>query len=116
MTRRRRDHERVAKQPPPTDLAAERIRATAARLAGELDSLRLYQSAAFVAMAVDAMDRSLPAANDNGPRSDVECGFELDEHGRVWIILEGDCRIIGRKEAVRKEMWRFLRVLLPGLG
>jgi hypothetical protein len=50
------------------------------------------------------------------PPHDVECEFELDEHDRVWIILEGDCHIIGRKAAARREMWRFLRVLLPVLG
>ena len=95
----------------------ERLRDKAARLTAELDEARLLQAAAYVAMAVDSMDRGGPGAvNDNAPRNDVECDFELDEHGRVWIILEGDCHIIGRKEAVRKEMWRFLRVLLPGLG
>ncbi|MFL6843642.1 MAG: hypothetical protein ACJ8ER_02035 [Allosphingosinicella sp.] len=95
----------------------EHLREIAMRLTPELDEARLYQAAAYVSMAVDAMAQSPAAAvNDNVPRNDVECDFELDEHGRVWIILEGDCHIIGRKEAVRKEMWRFLRVLLPGLG
>ena len=37
-----------------------------------------------------------------------------DEQKRIWIILNGDCHIFGRREAVRREMWRFLRVLLPG--
>jgi lipopolysaccharide/colanic/teichoic acid biosynthesis glycosyltransferase len=37
---------------------------------------------------------------------DVE--FELDEHGRVWMILAGDCHLIGRREAVCGEMRRFL--------
>ncbi|TMJ14642.1 MAG: hypothetical protein E6G94_09180 [Alphaproteobacteria bacterium] len=40
--------------------------------------------------------------------SDVELQFELDEHGRVWIIRDGDCDIIGRKDAVCAEMRRFL--------
>ena len=31
------------------------------------------------------------------------------------MIRNGDCHIIGRKEYIRKEMWRFLRVLLPAL-
>jgi hypothetical protein len=34
--------------------------------------------------------------------------FTLDEHGRVWIILRGDCRIVGRKDGVCAEMRRFL--------
>jgi hypothetical protein len=87
------------------------------RLAAELDQVRLFQAAAHVAMAVDAMDRRPdPGVNDNAPRTDVELEFDLDEHDRVWIYLDGDCHIIGRREAVRREMWRFLRVLLPGLG
>ena len=41
-------------------------------------------------------------------RTDVELEFELDEHGRVWMIREGDCWIIGRVGAVCAEMRRFL--------
>jgi hypothetical protein len=97
--------------------AVERLRDSAARLTAELDGARLYQAAAYVAMAVDAMERDPePSVNDNDLRSDVECEFELDEHDRVWMIRDGDCHIIGRKDYIRKEMWRFLRVLLPGLG
>lgn len=87
------------------------------RLAAELDEARLHQAAAYVGMAVEAMERDPePAVNDNRPRPDAECEFELDEHDRVWMIRDGDCHIIGRKAEIRKEMWRFLRVLLPGLG
>ncbi|HEX6374337.1 MAG TPA: hypothetical protein VFZ91_01305 [Allosphingosinicella sp.] len=99
--------------PPPV----EHLRNAALRLAAQLDEAREYQASAYVSMAADVLVPGNEAAvNDNRPQSDVECEFELDEHGRVWIILEGDCHIIGRKEAVRKEIWRFLRVLLPGLG
>lgn len=99
--------------PPPV----EHLRNAAMRLAAELDDAREYQASAYVSMAADVLGpRDEPADNDNRPFNDVECEFELDEHGRVWIVLEGDCHILGRKEAVRKEMWRFLRVLLPGLG
>jgi hypothetical protein len=99
--------------PPPV----ERLRNAALRLTAELDEARLYQAAAYVAMAVDAMSqRPEDAVNDNRPGSDMECEFELDEHGRVWMIRDGDCHIIGRREDIRKEMWRFLRVLLPTLG
>lgn len=63
------------------------------------------------------MNRRPPrAVNDNRPRTDRELEFELDEHGWVWIMREGDRHFIGGKEAVRAEIWRFLRVLLPGLG
>jgi hypothetical protein len=40
--------------------------------------------------------------------TDVELQFELDEHGRVWIIRDGECDIIGRRNAVCAEMRRFL--------
>lgn len=64
-------------------------------------------------MAVDAMDPNTAVALiDQDLHSDVECEFELDEHGRVWIIRDGDCHIIGRKEYIRKEMWCFLQGLL----
>lgn len=46
--------------------------------------------------------------NDNGSANDVELQLELDEHDRVWAIVDGDCHIIGRREAVRQEMIRFL--------
>jgi len=108
----------MTREPPSTDQRpANHLRDAATRLTADLSEARLYQAAAYVAMAVEAMDTSVPAAlNDNRPRTDVECEFELDEHGRVWMIREGGCHMIGRKDAVRAEMWRFLRVLLPGLG
>jgi hypothetical protein len=95
-----------------------RLRNAAMRLAAELDGVREYRAAAYVAMAVDSMERGREpelAVNDNLPGSEVECEFELDEHDRVWMIRDGDCHIIGRKDGIRKEMWRFLRVLLPAL-
>lgn len=51
-----------------------------------------------------------PAApgNDNHPSMDVQVEFELDEHGRVWMIRDGDCMIIGRKDGICDEMKRFL--------
>jgi hypothetical protein len=86
------------------------------RLAAELDEARFHHAAAYVAMALEAMDATPEAAvNDNSGCNDVECYFDLDEHNRVWMYLEGDPYIIGRREAARAEMWRFLRVLLPGL-
>jgi hypothetical protein len=69
--------------------------------------------AAHIAMAIEAMDLALPASADGKrPPTDIDLHFELDEHGRVWMIREGDCHILGRRDSVRDEMWRFLRGLL----
>ena len=100
--------------PPPIDVPPfEQLRAAAIRLTAELDQAKLHRAAAHVSMAVDSMTgRPDPAVNDNVYRSDVECEFELGEYDRVWMIRDGDCHIIGRKDYIRTEMWRFLRVLL----
>lgn len=50
-------------------------------------------------------------ANDNCSPTDVELQLEVDEHGRVWAILDGDCHMIGRRDAVRLELKRFLNEL-----
>lgn len=98
--------------PMPVPPLAE-LRAAAMRLTAELDQAKLHRAAAHVSRAVEAMAEDPEAAvNDNVFRSDVECAFEVDEHGRVWMIRDGDCHIIGRRDYVRTEMWRFLRVLL----
>jgi hypothetical protein len=100
--------------PPPIEVpSVEQLRAAAMRLTAELDQARLHRAAAYVSMAVDAMAKDPDdAVNDNVFRSDVECEFEVDEYERVWMIRDGDCHIIGRKDYIRTEMWRFLRVLL----
>jgi hypothetical protein len=91
----------------------EELRAAAMRLTAELDQSKLHQAAAYVSMAVDAMAKAQdPAVNDNVFRSDVECEFEVDEYDRVWMVRDGDCSIVGRKDYIRTEMGRFLRVLL----
>jgi hypothetical protein len=102
--------------PPPIPVPpVEELRAAAMRLTAELDQARLHQAAAYLSMAVDAMAKAPdPAVNDNVFRSDVECEFEADEYGRVWMYRDGDCWIIGRKDYVRTEMWRFLRTTLAG--
>lgn len=94
---------------------AARLRAAAARLSGELEAAGLHQAAAHAAMAADAVARfagashsSKHAAEEPDLRTDVEIEFELDEHGRVWMIREGDCWSLGRLAAVRAEMVRFL--------
>jgi len=100
--------------PPPIPVPPlDELRAAAMRLTAELDQARLHKAAACVSMAVEAMAKAPePAVNDNVFRSDVECEFDLDEHGRVWMYRDGDCQIIGRKDYVRTEMWRFLRTTL----
>lgn len=85
------------------------------RLAAELDEARLYQAAAYASMVADAIDQSRDgAACDVDMRTDVDLDFELDEHGRVWMIREGDCHIIGRTNAVCAEMRRFLNSVVLG--
>ena len=100
--------------PPPVQvLPAEELREAAVRLTAELDLARMHQAAAYVSMAVAAMTRDPGgAADDRTYRSDVECEFDVDEYDRVWMYKDGDCHIIGRKNYIRTEMWRFLRVLL----
>lgn len=100
--------------PPPIPVPpVEELRASAIRLTAELDQARLHKAAAQVSAAVHAIGGEPdPAVNDNVYRSDVECEFELDEYGRVWMYRDGDAHIIGREDYVRTEMWRFLRVLL----
>jgi hypothetical protein len=100
--------------PPPIPVPpVDELRAVAMRLTAELDQARLHRAAAHVSMAVEAMaEAPEPAVNDNVFKSDVECEFELDEHGRVWMYKDGDAHIIGRKDYVRTEMWRFLRTTL----
>jgi hypothetical protein len=87
----------------------ERLRNAAMRLAAELDEARLFQAAAHVSMGADAIDRGpAPELTAAQLRTDIELEFEFDEHGRVWMIREGDCHIIGRTEAVCLEMRKFL--------
>lgn len=100
--------------PPPIPAPpVDELRAAAIRLTAEPGQARLHQFAAYVSMAVDAMAKAPErAVNDNVFRSDVECEFEIDEYERVWMYRDGDCSIIGRKDCVRTEMWRFLRTML----
>jgi hypothetical protein len=64
----------------------EHLREMGMRLIAELDDARLYQAAAYVSMAVDAMDPGrCAAADDDGGGGNLEFYFDLDEHGRVWM-------------------------------
>lgn len=93
----------------------DHLRDIAMRLAAELDHARLYQASAHVSLAVDVIERSAGEdAYAKLMRTDVEVEFELDEHGRVWMIREGDCHIIGRTNAVCAEMRQFLAGVVLG--
>ena len=95
--------------PPVDDRVADSLRGAAMRLAAELDQVHLYQAAAYASMVADAIDNNRGKEVDrNITRTDVESDFELDEHGRVWLIKDGDCFIIGRKLAIIIEMRRFI--------
>jgi hypothetical protein len=65
-------------------------------------------------MAADAAGEA--PEGDGDLRTDVELDFEADEHGRVWMIREGDCHVIGRTAAVCAEMRRFLAAVVLGEG
>jgi len=89
------------------------------RLAGELDRAKLYKAAAHIALAAEAVrERWMKRREPEDLRTDVEMELGLDEHGRVWMYVEGDAHMIGRKGAVCAEMRRFLvaAVLGDGLG
>jgi hypothetical protein len=94
-------------------MAAE-LRHAAARLAAEFGRSGFHEAAAYAEMAAEAVGRAISPPEDR--RTDVDLDFCLDEHGRVWIILEGDCHIIGRRGAVCAEMGKFLAATVLGEG
>ena len=99
--------------------AAARLRAEARRLAGEMEAAGFRAAAELVAVAAEGVfgasggeerteGRWTPDQVRGDGGADVGLEFELDEHGRVWMIREGDCWIVGRRDAVCAEMRRFL--------
>jgi hypothetical protein len=91
------------------------------RLADELDEARLYRAAAYASMAGDAV--GAPAGGEGGSRIQVrddglgavvDLDFTFDGQGRVWMIREGDCHIIGRTGPVCDQMRRFLAGVAAG--
>ena len=84
------------------------LRDSAARLVADLDAAALYQAAAHASMALVAIIKAGDVFNDNQPRTETDLEFELDEHGRVWMIKDGDCEIIGRIWETRCAMLNFL--------
>jgi hypothetical protein len=67
-------------------------------------------AAAYLSLAAKALEPELPSDWGRTPpvlRGDgVE--LELDEHGRVWLVRDGMCDVIGRRDEVVAEMRRFL--------
>ena len=94
--------------------SADQLRDSAVRLAAALDGAGLYKAAAYAAMVLDAISPSGPdpaTGRRFDPGADVDLDFTLDEHGRVWMIREGDCYVIGPRSRVCAEMTRFLQSL-----
>jgi len=85
------------------------------RLAAELDSACLYSAAAYVSMAGDSIGRG---GGGDAPARERQAGvdldFTLDGEGRVWMIREGDCQMIGRTDSVCAQMRRFLAGVAAG--
>jgi hypothetical protein len=102
-----------------------RLHNAAIRLAGRLDKAGLCLGAAYVSMAVDAIEGSAAfrQGRDEGAGSrpedeamlnGVDLDFTLDEQGRVWMIREGDCHMLGPTDPVCGEMRRFLAGVAAG--
>ncbi|HEY0027312.1 MAG TPA: hypothetical protein VGC35_05535 [Allosphingosinicella sp.] len=93
---------------------ATRLGAAAAALAGEMEAAGFEVAAAFVRLAGEALEDRLPSdwGRSSGPPGE-EAEFELDEHGRVWVVRDGFCEVIGRRDAVVAEMRRFLDGIAP---
>jgi hypothetical protein len=93
---------------------ATRLGAAAAALAGEMDAAGFEVAAAYVRLAGEALEDRLPSdwGRSSGPPG-VEAEFEVDEHGRVWVVRDGFCEVIGRRDAVVGEMRRFLNEIAP---
>lgn len=107
----------TAPPPPSYPQPTQHLRNAAARLTAELDDARLYRAAAYASMVLDAIDQSGGEPEPEGDMgTDVELEFELDEHGRVWMIREADCHIVGAKNAVCTEMRRFLQAVVFAQG
>jgi hypothetical protein len=102
----------VAGEGPIYRLPNEGLHNAALRLAAELDAAALYKAAAYASMVADAIADSDGETREPDLRTDIDLDFELDEHDRVWMIREGDCHIIGRRDAVCAEMRRFLRMIV----
>ena len=93
---------------------ATRLGAAAAALAGEMDAAGFEVAAAYVRLAGEALEDRLPCdwGRSSGPPGE-EAEFEVDEHGRVWVVRDGLCEVIGRRDGVVAEMRRFLDGIAP---
>jgi hypothetical protein len=93
---------------------AVRLGAAAAALAGEMEAAGFEVAAAYARLAGEALEDRLPSdwGRSSGPPGE-EAEFELDEHGRVWVVRDGLCEVLGRREGVVAEIRRFLHEIAP---
>jgi hypothetical protein len=70
--------------------------------------------AAYLGLAAEALEERLPSGwGRQAALPGADASFEADEHGRVWIVRDGLCDVIGRRDAVAAEMRRFLQEIGP---
>lgn len=88
-----------------------RLKVAALSLEKEMHEAGFALAAAYAGLAAGALEAGMPS--DWGRPARVlegdEVEFEVDEHGRVWLVRDGACDVIGRRDAVVAEMRRFLR-------
>lgn len=87
-----------------------RLKAAALELEEEMEAAGFVLAAAYLSLAVKGLEPEMPS--DWGRPAKVlegeEIAFELDEHGRVWLVRDGRCDVIGLRDDVVAEMRRFL--------
>ena len=102
-----------------------RLHEAAVRLGDRLDKAGQLLAAAYVSMAVDAIEASAafgqgrdegtePRQRDEAMLNGVDLDFTLDGQGQVWMIREGDCHLLGPTAPVCGEMRRFLSSVAAG--
>src|SRR5687768_8139324 len=96
-------------------LSAERLLAASLLLTAELDKAGFFAAAACAAMAADRIGvlRYGPSPSSVPTQDErivfpVEMQLTLDGKGQAWMVLEGDCHLLGEREAVCAELRRFL--------
>lgn len=88
-----------------------RLKVAALALEEEMEAAGFVLAAAYLSLAAKGLEAGMPS--DWGRPARVlegdEIAFELDEHERVWLVRDGACDVIGRREEVVGEMRRFIR-------
>ena len=129
--------------PPWPPLSPQRLLAASLLLAAELDKAGFHAAAACAAMAADRIggggravrgvlrdgfvrQRSGDGSAGSAPPQDerdglraarrgaVEMELTLDREGQAWMVLEGDCLLLGAQESVCAELRRFLAEAAAG--